>query len=138
MFDFQNLVKYLLEGLAVALAAYYIPRRNVSIQEIGMIALTAAATFAVLDQFSPVVAAGARQGSGFGIGLRTVGLEGFQDEDESDIDKLLAECDEIVDTSPEETEETPAEEEYEIAEAETEAETEAEGIVEGFGGFSKF
>jgi len=73
MFDLQSLLKYLLEGGAVALAAYYIPRRNMDIQEVAMIALTAAAVFAVLDHFSPAVAAGARQGAGFGIGMNTVG-----------------------------------------------------------------
>ena len=73
MFEVQSLLKYLLEGGAVALAAYYIPRRNMNLQEVAMIALTAAAVFAVLDHFSPAVAAGARQGAGFGIGLNTVG-----------------------------------------------------------------
>lgn len=72
-FDWQALIKYLLEGLGVALAAFYIPRKNLNFQEILMIALTAAATFALLDQFSPGVAAGARQGTGFGIGLQVSG-----------------------------------------------------------------
>lgn len=81
-FDWQALLKYLLEGVGVALAAYYIPRRNLNLQEVAMIALTAAATFALLDQFSPSTAAGARQGTGFGIGYQTVtgGVpEGFND-----------------------------------------------------------
>src|SRR3990167_4340119 len=72
----MNLIKYLLEGLAVAVAAFYIPRRKADLQEIAMIGLTAAAVFLVLDSFSPAVAAGARQGSGFGIGLQTVGAIG--------------------------------------------------------------
>ena len=55
-FDWQSLLKYLLEGLGVALAAFYIPPKNLNIQEIVLIALTAAATFAVLDMFSPGVA----------------------------------------------------------------------------------
>lgn len=63
-----NLIKYVLEGLAVALAAFYIPKKTTNPQEVAMIALTAAATFFVLDNFSPAVAAGTRQGSGFGIG----------------------------------------------------------------------
>jgi len=86
-FDWQAFVKYLFEGLGVALAAFYIPRRNPRLEEIAMIALTAAATFALLDQFSPSVASGARKGSGFGIGyqLATTGVpEGFgNNEDES-------------------------------------------------------
>ena len=82
----MNLIKYLLEGLAVAVAAFYIPRRKADLQEIAMIGLTAAAVFLVLDSFSPAVAAGARQGSGFGIGMGiTNGLEGFEEnENESE------------------------------------------------------
>jgi hypothetical protein len=91
MFDFQSLVKYLLEGLAVAVAAFLIPKKNIDAKEIGLIALTAAAMFAVLDQFAPEVGAGARQGAGFGIGANMVGfpvagagygLEGFDDSGE--------------------------------------------------------
>ena len=82
MIDVQSLVKYLLEGLAVAAAAYYIPRKTGDLKEIAMIALTAAAVFAVLDQFAPAVSSGARHGAGFGIGYNiTSGLEGFDDDE---------------------------------------------------------
>jgi len=78
-------LKYLLEGLAVAAAAYYIPQRKTNLREVAMIALTAAATFAVLDLFAPAVAGGARQGAGFGIGARHVGFgEGFQTKEDFD------------------------------------------------------
>ena len=73
MLDLQSVVKYLLEGAAVAAAAFYIPKKKTNLQEVAMIALTAAAVFAVLDQFAPAVAAGARQGSGFGVGYNLVG-----------------------------------------------------------------
>ena len=75
MFNFQLLFKYVLEGLAVAVAAFFIPQRKVDVTEIVMIGLTAAAVFAVLDQFSPTVGASARQGAGFGIGLNQVGWQ---------------------------------------------------------------
>ncbi len=81
--DLTNLVKYVLEGLAVAVAAFYIPRKNMNLQEVALIALTAAATFAVLDMFTPYVGASARQGAGFGIGYNMVtggGIEGFDEE----------------------------------------------------------
>ena len=68
MLDLQSLVKYLLEGLAVAAAAFYIPQKKTDLQEVALIAVTAAAVFAVLDLFAPAVAAGSRQGAGFGIG----------------------------------------------------------------------
>ena len=78
-------IKYLLEGIAVAVAAYYIPRRQVDMTEIMFIALSAAATFAILDIFAPSVGAGARKGAGFGIGATTVGwprmgMETFEDK----------------------------------------------------------
>ena len=79
MFDFQRILKYLLEGLTVAFVAYYIPRKVVSGQEILLIGITAAATFAILDTFSPSVSESTRVGSGFGIGYNLTGLEGFQD-----------------------------------------------------------
>lgn len=94
MFDLHNLIKYLLEGLAVAVAAYLIPRKKVDPKEIVLIALTAAAVFAVLDQFAPQVAIGARQGTGFGIGLQQVGFggygfEGFDDQPIDGMDEGL-------------------------------------------------
>jgi hypothetical protein len=80
---FELYIKYLLEGIAVAVAAYFIPRKKVEITEIIFIALSAAATFAVLDIFAPRVGEGARKGAGFGIGANTVGwpgLERFEDK----------------------------------------------------------
>ena len=71
--DLHNLLKYLMEGAAVAIAAFYIPKKKNNIKEIIMIALTAAAVFAVLDKFAPNIAIGTRQGSGFGIGYNMVG-----------------------------------------------------------------
>jgi len=73
MLDFQSLLKYLLEGLAVSTAAFYLTQKKNNVQEIVMLGLVAAATFAILDQYSPLVSAGARQGSGFGIGRNLVG-----------------------------------------------------------------
>jgi hypothetical protein len=75
----RNLFKYLLEGTAVALAAYYIPKRKVEFVEVAMIAVTAGLTFLVLDMFSPSVGSGARLGAGLGIGIRAV-TEGMQDQ----------------------------------------------------------
>ena len=71
----KRAAKYLIEGLAVALAAYYIPRgRRLSFEEVAMIAITAAATFAILDMYAPVVSDSARRGAGLGIGLNHVGF----------------------------------------------------------------
>lgn len=74
-------IKYLLEGLAVGIAAALIPKKNLAVPEIIVIALSAAATFALLDIFAPRVGDGARKGAGFGLGAQTVGwpLERFED-----------------------------------------------------------
>lgn len=69
-----RLVKYLLEGLAVAVAAYVIPGKTMKYGEIAMIALSATATFAILDVYAPSVGSGARTGAGFGIGAGLVGF----------------------------------------------------------------
>ena len=73
----QNAPKYFVEGLAVAVAAKYIPSRGVTMRELLMLALAAALTFWVLDTFAPHVAPGARLGAGFGLGANTVGFEGM-------------------------------------------------------------
>lgn len=69
----RNLFKYLLEGMAVAVAAFFIPRRTVELREIVLIALTAAAVFSILDQITPEIGLSARRGAGFGIGFQQVG-----------------------------------------------------------------
>jgi GTPase involved in cell partitioning and DNA repair len=69
----SRVVKYALEGVAVALAAYYFSGK-LKINEIGMISLTAMATFAILDVYAPGISSGARQGAGFGIGAGLVGF----------------------------------------------------------------
>jgi len=66
-------IKYALEGVAVALAAYFFSGK-LKINEIGMISLTAMATFAILDVYAPSVGASARTGAGFGIGAGLVGF----------------------------------------------------------------
>jgi ABC-type Co2+ transport system permease subunit len=69
-----RLIKYALEGLAVAVAAYLLPGKVLKLSEIAMIALVALATFAILDIYAPSVGASARTGAGFGIGAGLVGF----------------------------------------------------------------
>jgi hypothetical protein len=69
-----RLVKYLLEGLAVAVAAFVLPGKGLKYSEVGMIALVATATFAILDIYAPSVGSSARTGAGFGIGANLVGF----------------------------------------------------------------
>ena len=77
LFDFTEMfkraIKYLVEGLMVAIAAFVIPRKSLVIEEIVLLALTAAATFAILDTYIPSMAVSARSGAGFGLGANLVG-----------------------------------------------------------------
>lgn len=70
----KRLVKYALEGLAVAVACYLLPGKKLQVNEIGTIALTALAVFAILDIYAPSVGSSARTGAGFGIGANLVGF----------------------------------------------------------------
>ena len=76
MFDLGELVKraikYLIEGLVVAVVATIVPRKQLNVEEIVIIALTAAATFSILDVFIPSMGASARNGAGLGLGLNLV------------------------------------------------------------------
>jgi len=67
-------LKYLLEGLAVAIAAVYIPKRSLPLEDIAALALVAAAVFALLDVLAPSIGVTARQGAGFGLGANLVGF----------------------------------------------------------------
>jgi hypothetical protein len=66
-------LKYLLEGLAVGLACFFTSK--LPINEIIIIAITAAATFAILDMYTPQISDAARLGTGFGIGTKFAGLK---------------------------------------------------------------
>jgi ABC-type Co2+ transport system permease subunit len=70
----KRIIKYLIEGLMVAIAAFAIPKRSLNLEEIALLALTAAATFAILDTYIPSMGVSARSGTGLGIGLK---LSGF-------------------------------------------------------------
>jgi hypothetical protein len=70
----HNLVIYLIEGLAVAIAAYVIPNRKTKLDEVLIIALIASTSFFVLDLFSEKVGSGSRLGTGIGIGYNLVNL----------------------------------------------------------------
>ena len=72
-FDFSELIKrvikYLIEGIIVAIVAFAIPKQSLKLEEIMVIALCAAATFSILDVFLPAMGQGVRQGASLGVGL---------------------------------------------------------------------
>jgi hypothetical protein len=71
-----RLSKYLMEGIVVAIAAYFFPSAGAKLSwdVILLISLTASSSFALLDFFAPSIGATARQGAGFGIGANLVGF----------------------------------------------------------------
>jgi|TARA_B100000902_G_C26895390_1_gene709486 ABC-type Co2+ transport system permease subunit len=79
-FDFGELVKravkYIIEGIMVAIAAYVIPKKALNVDEIALISLSAAAIFSILDTYIPSMGVTARSGAGFGIGANLVKFPG--------------------------------------------------------------
>jgi len=69
----RRAAKYLVEGGAVALAAYLVPKTKLALGEIVMLAVTAAAVFAILELYSPAIGASARTGAGLSLGAGIVG-----------------------------------------------------------------
>jgi hypothetical protein len=77
MFDMNEFVKraikYLVEGIMVAIVAFSIPKKHLNIEEVAIIGLTSAATFALLDVFSPSIGAATRSGVGMSVGAGITG-----------------------------------------------------------------
>lgn len=72
------IVKYLLEGIAVSVSAYFLSKKKTGIKETVALGVIAASSFFVLDLFAPSIGAASRTGAGYGIGLQRVGFEGFE------------------------------------------------------------
>lgn len=72
----KRIIKYIVEGLMISIAAYVIPKKSLNLEEIACLALTAAATFAILDTYIPSMGVSARSGAGFGIGANLVSFPG--------------------------------------------------------------
>jgi hypothetical protein len=70
----NRVIKYLIEGLAIAAAAIFIPRKALPLDEVATLAVLAAVVFAILDAVSPSIGVTARQGSGLGLGFKLVGF----------------------------------------------------------------
>ena len=67
----KRVIKYLVEGLMVALACFAIPKQSLDFEEILLIALVATATFSILDTYIPTMAHSKPIGASVGK------LEGF-------------------------------------------------------------
>lgn len=71
---FTRLVKYLIEGLVVALVAYLLPEKPMSFDKVVLLGVTAAAMFSILDLVAPSIGSSVRMGAGFGIGANLIGF----------------------------------------------------------------
>ena len=70
----NRIIKYLIEGLVIAAAAIFIPKKALPLDEVATLAVLAAVLFALLDAVSPSIGVTARQGAGFGLGANLVGF----------------------------------------------------------------
>lgn len=73
MLNLQSVIRYLIQGLAVATVAYLVLRNQIDQQDILKIAALTAVSFAILDQFAPGVSLGAPLGTGVGLGMKLTG-----------------------------------------------------------------
>lgn len=71
-----RLLKYILEGLVVAIAAYTLPAYPLDMSDVVQIAAISMATFSILDYFAPSMSQAARLGAGAGLGANLVGFPG--------------------------------------------------------------
>lgn len=73
-------IKYLIEGITIAIVAYYIPillktsLRKPTFVEISTLSMTTTFTMMILDYFSENTGLAARLGTGFTIGQKLVGF----------------------------------------------------------------
>ena len=70
----NRVIKYLIEGLVIAAAAIFIPKRALPLYEVATLAVLAAVVFAILDAVSPSMGVTTRQGAGLGLGFKIVGF----------------------------------------------------------------
>lgn len=68
------LLKYFIEGLAIAFATQFVTKNKLNVMEIVSIAFTGSTMFLVLDLFAPSIGESARTGAGFGLGAKSVGF----------------------------------------------------------------
>lgn len=69
----KRAVKYLIEGLVVAICSIVLLKKKIDFEEILILALCAAATFSILDIYLPAAASSARNGVGTGLGINLMG-----------------------------------------------------------------
>jgi hypothetical protein len=67
-----RVVKYIMEGAAVGIVALILPSNPLKWSEALVLAVVAAAAFAILDALAPSIGSSIRQGAGIGMGFNLV------------------------------------------------------------------
>jgi len=70
----KRIIKYLIEGLMVAIVAMVVVKKPLDLEDILILGLTASASFSILDSFMPSMGVQMRQGASLGLGLSLVGF----------------------------------------------------------------
>lgn len=70
----ERFLKYLIEGIAVGISCYFVSKK-LNMEEIVLIGIIAAATFAILDMYTPQISNATRLGVGLGIGSQFTGIK---------------------------------------------------------------
>ena len=70
----KRFLKYFIIGIAIAIVTYVVPQKKLDVQEIGIIALSSATIFAVVDLLIPNIIPMVFNGLGLGIGWELAGL----------------------------------------------------------------
>ncbi len=73
---FTRIIKYLIEGLVVGIVASILPEKPLSLDQVVLLGVTAAAMFSILDLVAPSISTSVRQGTGLGLGFNLVGFPG--------------------------------------------------------------
>lgn len=68
-----RLVKYLIQGLVIAVVAALLPSKSLACSEIILLALVAASIFSILDLLAPSIGGSARLGVGLATGVQLMG-----------------------------------------------------------------
>lgn len=76
MFDLTRMLKYLVEGVVIMVAAHLLQGKKLKLRELLMLGVTAAVVHLMLDEFAPSVGSAARAGAGLSLGFHTVGGRG--------------------------------------------------------------
>jgi hypothetical protein len=69
----KRVVKYVLQGLVIAIAAILLPKQKPDFEAVLALALVAAATFAIIDTMMPSLTMPVQLGAGFGLGVNLIG-----------------------------------------------------------------